>query len=67
MTGKEHIVRRVTDGVSLGGVTSPLWRDGLDLASGVALSLVPILSALWLSVQIARFLVEWKKGVRRAE
>jgi hypothetical protein len=67
MTGQEHIVRRVTDGVSLGGVTSPLWRDGLDLASGVALSLVPILSALWLSVQIARFLVEWKRGVRRAE
>jgi hypothetical protein len=64
MTDQEHILRRVTDGVSLGGVTSPLWRDGLDMASGIAVSLVPILSAAWLAVQIARFVIEWRRGAK---
>jgi hypothetical protein len=37
----------------------PAWLPQLETASAVAAQLVPILSALWLALQIGRFLWAW--------
>lgn len=57
---------KATNGVAAAGVTLPVWLPTLEAASQVAAALVPILSALWLVVQITRFVLTWWKGVRGA-
>jgi GH24 family phage-related lysozyme (muramidase) len=47
---------KITNGIALGGATSPAWWPSLEDVSNMATQLVPILSALWLAVQIIRFL-----------
>ena len=47
---------KITHAVAVGGVSSPTWWPSLEDVSGWATQLVPILSALWLLVQIIRFL-----------
>lgn len=55
MTTQEAIVRQTTNGVAVGGISMPVWFDRLADVSSVAAHLVPILSAVWLGVQIAGF------------
>lgn len=49
---KEAVLRRVTDGVAVGGVTLPAWWPSLAQVSDIAAQLVPIMSAAWLAVQL---------------
>lgn len=46
---------RATNGVAVGGVTMPAWMPTLAEASNTAAHLVPILSAIWLLIQIAGY------------
>jgi lysozyme len=55
MTKFEAAMTKTTTGVSAVGVTLPAWWPTLEGASNVAVLLVPILSALWLLVQIVTF------------
>lgn len=55
----EGLIVKTTNGVALAGVILPAWLPSLEAASRVAGHLVPILSALWLVVQVARFVVNW--------
>lgn len=66
MNRHEALMVKATNGVAVGGVTMPAWLPDLIQASVVAGQLVPILSAVWLVVQIARFLVQWRRGRRDA-
>lgn len=52
-------MKRTTDGVAGLGITMPAWLPQLETASAVAAALVPILSALWLALQIGRFVLGW--------
>lgn len=49
-------VDRVTDGVAVGMVSSPVWLPGLQQVSEIAALVVPILGAIWLLVQILGYL-----------
>lgn len=60
----EAMLKRATDGVAVGGISMPVWAPTLNEASNMAAALLPILSALWLAVQIARFLWSWRKERR---
>lgn len=60
--GAEAGVVKVTNGVAVGGLTLPAWLPALDAASNVAALLVPILSAVWLAVQIWRFVSQWRRA-----
>lgn len=64
---REARMRRATDGLAVGGLTMPAWFPSLEHVSQGAALAVPILSALWLAVQIVRFLWQWRKdaGVRK--
>jgi len=53
---------RVTNGVAAGGVSMPVWFPALQDVSGAAVHLVPILSALWLAVQIVTHIRRGRKG-----
>jgi hypothetical protein len=48
----EEAVMRVTNGVAVGGITMPAWVPTLGEVSTTAAQAVPILSALWLAIQI---------------
>lgn len=63
----EAVLKRATDGVAVGGLTLPAWVGHLQDVSAVAAALVPILSALWLAVQIARFVWAWWRGAGNGE
>jgi hypothetical protein len=52
-------MKRATDGVAGLGLIMPAWLPKLETASVVAGYLVPILSAIWLALQIGRFLLSW--------
>lgn len=52
-------MKKATDGVAAVGVMMPAWLPKLESASQVAGALVPILSALWLALQIGRFVWAW--------
>ena len=62
----EAVMTKVTSGVAVAGVTSAWWPPSLADVSGLAGHLVPILSAAFLVVQLARFLWQWRKDARRA-
>lgn len=49
---KDMILERVTGAVAGAGITLPVWERHLIHAGDIAAALVPILSALWLAVQI---------------
>ncbi|NBZ87917.1 hypothetical protein [Stagnihabitans tardus] len=57
---KGQALNRVTNGVAAAGVTLPAWEVHLQHAGVIAASVVPILSALWLAVQIVRFVQAWR-------
>ena len=52
-------MKKATDGVAAVGVMMPAWLPKLESTSQVAGALVPILSALWLALQIGRFVLTW--------
>lgn len=52
----EIILKRTTDGVAVSGLAMPVWWPSLHEFSVLASELVPILSALWLAVQIVAWL-----------
>lgn len=51
----EVAMMRVTNGVAVGGITMPAWVPSLGEVSSVAADAVPILSALWLAIQIVGY------------
>lgn len=53
---QEGAAVKVTNGVALGGLTISMWWPTLMQASEIAGAIVPILSALWLMIQIVRAL-----------
>lgn len=53
----ELLVNRATSGLAVAWLAFPGWIDALAQASHIAGLLVPILSALWLFVQIVRVLI----------
>ena len=57
----EVMAMRATNGIALGGITLPAWLPTLDAMSGFAAQMVPILSAIWLIAQIARFVFGKKR------
>jgi hypothetical protein len=64
---KEAGMIRVTNGVAAAGIVSPAWfpkleAATLDTVSAHAAAWVPILSAVWLGLQIVRFLIRWGKS-----
>lgn len=50
------ITVKATNGVAVAGITLPGWLPTLSEVSEFAALTVPILSAIWLMVQIIRFL-----------
>ena len=48
----EMVMSRITNTVAAGGVTMPVWWPSLGDVAGVSAQLVPILSAVWLVIQI---------------
>lgn len=46
------VLDRATSAVAGAGITYPVWQENLTQAGNVAQALVPILSALWLALQI---------------
>lgn len=55
----EGAMIKTTNGVAVAGITLPTWWPSLEATSNVAAQMVPILSALWLFVQIARMVSKW--------
>lgn len=51
---QEAVIVKGTNAVALFGITLPAWWPSLLDASETAAALVPILSALWLIIQIYR-------------
>lgn len=57
------LMDRATTGLAAGGVTMPAWLPDLAHASVIAAQLVPILSALWIGLQIVSFCVRrWRRA-----
>lgn len=52
------ITDRVTDGVAVTAVASPVWLPALQSVSDLAALVVPILGAIWLFVQIWGYLTK---------
>lgn len=48
----EKVAERVTDGVAVGAVTSPLWLESLSKVSDFATWLLPIMGCIWLGHQM---------------
>lgn len=57
----EGVLVKTTNVVAVGGISLPAWLPALETASIIAAQMVPILSAIWLFVQIWRFIVGKKK------
>jgi hypothetical protein len=53
---QEPLLTKATNALALGGVSLPAWWPGLQETSEVSVLLVPIVSLVWLVVQIVRFL-----------
>lgn len=58
----ERVTDRATSGLAVGGLSLPAWWPSLGEASSVAVELVPILSALWLVVQIVGYVRRVRRG-----
>jgi hypothetical protein len=59
---KGNFMDRTTTGVATVGVTYPAWETQLHHFGEVAAIMVPILSALWLAVQIVAFIIRQIRG-----
>lgn len=53
---KEGLLTKATTGVAGAGVTLPAWWPSLAESSNLAAQLVPIVSLVWLVLQIIRHL-----------
>lgn len=49
---KQHLVDIVTTPIAVGGATSPLWYHYLEQAGVYAQVVLPIVSVIWIAVQI---------------
>lgn len=63
----EGMTVKVTNGVAGFGITLPAWWPTLAEASQFAAAIVPILSALWLLIQIARVAISFAKKPEKAK
>jgi hypothetical protein len=52
------VIHQSSNVVAVGAVTSPLWLEQLQQWSDLAATIVPILGAVWLAIQILGYL--WK-------
>lgn len=52
------MIQHATTGVAVGAVTTPFWWTQLQQWSELAATILPILGAVWLGVQIVHFV--WK-------
>lgn len=52
------MIQQSSNVVAIGAVTSPLWLEQLQQLSDIAATVVPILGAIWLAIQILGYL--WK-------
>ncbi|HBD90231.1 MAG: hypothetical protein A2092_15785 [Rhodobacteraceae bacterium GWE1_64_9] len=52
MTHKEAILTKATTGVATGGITMPVWWPTLSDTSNWAAQMVPIVSLIWIVLQI---------------
>lgn len=52
MTDKEAILAKATTGVATGGITMPVWWPSLSETSNWAAQMVPIVSLIWIALQI---------------
>jgi len=57
----EATMIKVTNGVATAGILSPAWLPTLQEISSYAAALVPILSALWLAVQIVLLVLKHRR------
>jgi hypothetical protein len=49
---KEAVLDRITNIVAGGGISYPFWEYHLQHIGTIAQALVPVLSSIWLAVQI---------------
>lgn len=56
----EAAMVKTTNGIAAAGISLPAWWPSLEATSSVAAQYVPILSAVWLFVQIVRQLAKWR-------
>ncbi len=63
----EGTIVKTTNVVAAGGITSPAWLPTLETASQVAANLVPILSAVWLVIQIGGYIRKRVSGQEAAK
>ena len=59
MGDQEMILVKTTNLVAAAGVATPVWLPWLEHVSQFSATIIPILSVLWLLLQIWRFL--WPK------
>lgn len=57
----EGLIVKGTNGVAVAGLFSPAWLPSLEQTAGIAGQLMPVLSVIWLAVQIARFVWQWRR------
>ncbi len=55
---------QITNTVAAAGVSSPLWLPSLHTVSATASAIVPILGAVWLTVQIVIKLIETHRSMK---
>ena len=55
------MVDHSTTAIAAVAVSSPFWLPGLKTVSEVAALLLPILGAVWLVVQIAGYIIRYRK------
>ncbi|GGX63383.1 hypothetical protein GCM10007385_35650 [Tateyamaria omphalii] len=48
-----------TTAVAAGALTSPIWLPSLNMVSAFFATVLPILGAIWLIVQIVRAIYTW--------
>lgn len=55
MTVNEGVIVKATNGVAICGLTLPTWSGALDAMSSTAGQLLPIISLIWLVIQMFFF------------
>lgn len=51
----------LTNGIAVGALATPAWHDRMELLSSEAALVLPVLGAVWLTIQILRALINWSK------
>lgn len=52
----EGVIVKTTNGIAIGGLTLPAWDSTLAAVSSTAAQLLPIISLIWLIIQIFVFI-----------